>query len=174
MITSTAGPASLEPLSIMAWNLAPLDQNKKQKRLVPPRTAQPLLPSHGVFALDFRTNKRQTKVGCTKCTMTEAEKRMTRFERRRQQNRESQRKFRARKEAQIQDAADQLLVAQEHVAKLQKEKECLEVTLAQLELRVQCIELELQNRDQSPLFAMDIELDTMSSVNAIFDSETFI
>lgn len=158
----------------MAWSLAPLEQKNKSSGTVSSRKAQSLLPSRGVFALEVQAGKRQHVVECTKCTMTEAERRMTRFERRRQQNRESQRKFRARKEAQIQSAADQLLEAQEHVAKLQKEKEHLEITLAQLEMRVQCIELELQTRDQKSLFSIDMELDTMSCVNTIFDCEILV
>jgi len=77
---------------------------------------------------------------CSKCRMTEAEARKCRLERRREQNRASQRKFRARKEAKIREAATQVATLETYVEFLEKHNGDLETT--NTELRQQITELE--------------------------------
>jgi len=77
---------------------------------------------------------------CSKCKLTEAEARKCRLERRREQNRASQRKFRARKEAKIREAATQVATLETYVEFLEKHNGNLETT--NTDLRHQITELE--------------------------------
>lgn len=69
---------------------------------------------------------------CAKCRMTEAEARKCRLERRREQNRASQRKFRARKEAKIREAASQVATLETYVDFLERHNGDLEATNSEL------------------------------------------
>lgn len=73
---------------------------------------------------------------CMKCKMTEAEARKCRLERRREQNRASQRKFRARKEAKIREAASQVASLESYVDFLEKHNGDLESANAELRQQV--------------------------------------
>jgi hypothetical protein len=73
---------------------------------------------------------------CQKCRMTEAEARKCRLERRREQNRASQRKFRARKEAKIKEAAGQVATLETYVEFLEKHNGDLEATNANLRQKI--------------------------------------
>lgn len=81
---------------------------------------------------------------CAKCRMTEAEARKCRLERRREQNRASQRKFRARKEAKIREAASQVATLETYVDFLEKHNGDLETTNA--DLRQQIISMQKTQR----------------------------
>lgn len=63
---------------------------------------------------------------CARCSLTESEARRCRSDRRREQNRESQRKFRARKEAKIREAAGQVAALETYVDFLEKHNNDLE------------------------------------------------
>lgn len=63
---------------------------------------------------------------CARCSLTESEARKCRSDRRREQNRESQRKFRARKEAKIREAAGQVAALETYVDFLEKHNNDLE------------------------------------------------
>ncbi|KAJ9650986.1 hypothetical protein H2198_009727 [Neophaeococcomyces mojaviensis] len=84
---------------------------------------------------------------CAKCRMTEAEARRCRLERRREQNRASQRKFRARKEAKIREAASQVATLETYVEFLEKHNGDLEKTNA--ELRQQIADMEKSSEPRS-------------------------
>ena len=73
---------------------------------------------------------------CAKCRMTEAEARKCRLERRREQNRASQRKFRARKEAKIREAASQVATLETYVDFLERHNGDLEATNSDLRAQV--------------------------------------
>jgi len=73
---------------------------------------------------------------CAKCRMTEVEARKCRLERRREQNRASQRKFRARKEAKIKEAAGQVSTLETYVDFLEKHNGDLEATNADLRQQI--------------------------------------
>lgn len=83
---------------------------------------------------------------CMKCKMTEAEARKCRLERRREQNRASQRKFRARKEAKIREAASQVASLESYVDFLEKHNGDLENANAELRHQVANIENTKMNR----------------------------
>lgn len=70
------------------------------------------------------------EASCSKCRFTEAEARKCRVDRRREQNRASQRKFRARKEAKIRDAVSQVATLEAYVEFLEKQNEDLETSNA--------------------------------------------
>ena len=89
---------------------------------------------------------------CTRCRMTEAEARKCRLERRREQNRASQRKFRARKEAKIREAAGQVAQLEAYVEFLEKHNGDLEAANADLQKKV--AELQEQ-RDAEPESSMN-------------------
>ena len=84
--------------------------------------------------------------------MTEAEARKCRLERRREQNRASQRKFRARKEAKIREAAGQVAQLEAYVEFLEKHNGDLEAANADLQKKV--AELQEQ-RDAEPESSMN-------------------
>lgn len=73
---------------------------------------------------------------CTRCSLTEAEARKCRLDRRREQNRESQRKFRARKEAKIREAANQVAALETYVDFLEKHNNDLESLNAKLQQQI--------------------------------------
>lgn len=73
---------------------------------------------------------------CPRCSLTETEARKCRLDRRREQNRESQRKFRARKEAKIREAASQVAVLETYVEFLEKHNNELEEFNAKLQQRI--------------------------------------
>lgn len=73
---------------------------------------------------------------CARCSLTEAEARKCRVDRRREQNRESQRKFRARKEAKIREAAGQVAVLENYVDFLEKHNNDLEALNSRLQQRI--------------------------------------
>lgn len=77
---------------------------------------------------------------CNRCRLTEAEARKCRLERRREQNRASQRKFRARKEAKIREAAGQVATLEQYVEFLEKHNNDLESTNADLQQRLAIFE----------------------------------
>lgn len=77
---------------------------------------------------------------CSRCRLTEAEARKCRLERRREQNRASQRKFRARKEAKIREAASQVATLEQYVDFLEKHNSDLEMTNADLQQRLEKFE----------------------------------
>lgn len=84
---------------------------------------------------------------CSRCRLTEAEARKCRLDRRREQNRASQRKFRARKEAKIKEAASQVATLEQYVEFLEKHNNDLEVTNA--DLRQKLTMFENSQRSQS-------------------------
>lgn len=77
---------------------------------------------------------------CTRCSLTEAEARKCRMDRRREQNRESQRKFRARKEAKIREAASQVAALEAYVEFLEKHNNDLEALNANLQQQIACFD----------------------------------
>lgn len=87
---------------------------------------------------------------CVKCRMTEAEARKCRLERRREQNRASQRKFRARKEAKIREAASQVAALETYVEFLEKHNGDLETTNADLRRKITDMEKTERTRSLSP------------------------
>lgn len=87
---------------------------------------------------------------CAKCRMTEAEARKCRLERRREQNRASQRKFRARKEAKIREAASQVATLETYVEFLEKHNGDLEATNAELRQQISNFEKTQRARPNTP------------------------
>jgi len=87
---------------------------------------------------------------CAKCRMTEAEARKCRLERRREQNRASQRKFRARKEAKIREAASQVATLETYVDFLEKHNGDLEATNADLRQRIISLQKTQRTRLSTP------------------------
>lgn len=78
------------------------------------------------------SSESHSETSCTKCRLTEMEARKCRVERRREQNRASQRKFRARKEAKIRDAVQQVSTLEVYVEFLEKQNDDLEATNARI------------------------------------------
>lgn len=73
-----------------------------------------------------------SEMSCFKCRLTEVEARRCKVERRREQNKVSQRKFRARKEAKIRDATHQVATLEVYIEFLEKQNEELEATNARI------------------------------------------
>lgn len=78
---------------------------------------------------------------CARCSLTVAEARKCRLDRRREQNRESQRKFRARKEAKIREAASQVAVLETYVEFLEKHNNDLEAVNSRLQQQIADLEI---------------------------------
>ncbi|KAK5093617.1 hypothetical protein LTR70_004572 [Exophiala xenobiotica] len=124
-------------------------QNQARKRRVRKPTASDLhVRSKSVTsttsAEDMMPVDPHHEGSCAKCRMTEVEARKCRLERRREQNRASQRKFRARKEAKIREAASQVATLETYVDFLEKHNGDLEATNA--DLRQQIISLQKTQR----------------------------
>ena len=79
----------------------------------------------------------------------------TRIEKRKEQNRVSQRKFRERKEERLRQADDQVAQLQHTVKKLQQRVEDLESTNTQLRSKLSCI-VDLCDSNPNPLFSYEM------------------
>lgn len=86
---------------------------------------------------------------CAKCHLTEAEAKKCKVERRREQNRASQRKFRARKEAKIKQAASQVASLESHLEFLEKHNGDLKAANATLRRRLTDLEVDRVNSPSS-------------------------
>lgn len=148
-VGSSLWPSISTPVSLSSSDAALQSFNKTDCE-PPSRGERPLqlvwtMETHPMASTRLNPSDQHHEKSCSRCSSTKAEARKCRLERRREQNRESQRKFRAKKEAKIVEGVNQVAALESYIQFLEKHNTDLEDSNTELQRQVTDMETSLQS-----------------------------